>query len=75
MVSHQFDMIRARVEFAIRQGELEVRPEHGFYVFHNRELAAEIDAMRCSVLSILNPILNQVGIVALRGPMATSWPG
>lgn len=73
LVCRQFDTLRARVEFAIRQGELQVRPESGFYVLNNRDLTTEIDAMRWSAVSMLNPILRQANIPPLRGPELPGW--
>ncbi len=68
LVRNQFDTLRARVEVAIRQGELHVRAEDGFYCFENPDLPHEIDAMRRTVVSMLNNVFMQANIPPIRAP-------
>lgn len=67
LVRNQVDMLRERVEVAIRDGELDVQPS-GFYCFHNRELSHEIDAIRHTIASMINAVLQQAGIPEIHGP-------
>jgi hypothetical protein len=67
IVRDQFDITRARVETAIRRGELVVR-EDGFYFFNNRDIPHEIDAMRRAAISILNGILAEAHLAPVRPP-------
>ena len=68
LVRDQFDSLRARVEVAIRDKELHIRPDDGFYNFVNPELPHEIDAMRRTVVSLLNSVLREANIPEIRGP-------
>ncbi|MCA9734567.1 HNH endonuclease [candidate division KSB1 bacterium] len=72
LVRDQFDTLRARVEVAIRQGELTIHND-GFYFFENRELPDEIDAMRRTIVSMLNVVLYQAGIPEIRGPKKENY--
>jgi hypothetical protein len=68
LVRDQFEAIWRRFSVAIRNGELQVRPEDGFYCFTNVRLPDEMDAMRHVVVSLLNPVLEQAGVRPIRGP-------
>jgi hypothetical protein len=67
LVRDQLDITRARVETAIRKGDLLVHPD-GFYVFRNRQLPEEIDSMRRTAVLILNGVLSEAGIPPVKPP-------
>jgi hypothetical protein len=70
LLSDQFDGIASRVQMAIRQGELNINPDTGWYNFVNPTLPGEIDAARHSAIALLNGVLGEAGIGRVRGPLS-----
>jgi hypothetical protein len=68
LLSDQFDGIIKRVQMAIRQRELNLNPSTGWYNFVNPNLPDEIDAARHAAITLLNGVLDEVGIDRVRGP-------
>lgn len=69
LLGDQFDAILRRVQVAIRHKELVVHPDTGWYNFVNPQLPAEIDLMRHSAITLLNSVLDEAGIIKVRGPI------
>lgn len=67
-MAKQFDAIIERVELAIRQKELVINTETGWYNFENPWLPDEIDAGRHSTIQLLNGVLTEAGVDRVRGP-------
>jgi hypothetical protein len=65
IITSRFEGLRTRFEIAVRDDEMIFRPD-GFYAFRNRELPAEIDAMRESIILLLNELLLEAGLRPIR---------
>jgi hypothetical protein len=66
VITSRFEQLRTRFEIAVRDQEMILRPDDGFYAFHNRELPCEIDAMRRSIILLFNELLREAGLPPLR---------
>lgn len=65
IITSRFEELRTRFEIAVRAGEMIIRPD-GFYAFYNRELPAEIDAMRDAIIFLFNELLQEAELEPIR---------
>lgn len=65
IITSRFEELRTRFEIAVRDGEMIIRPD-GFYAFHNRELPAEIDALREAIVFLFNELLREAKLEPIR---------
>lgn len=75
LVAQLLENLRTRFQLAIRNGELHIDPETGFYDFRDRTLPDEIDAMRDSIVLLFNEVLVEAGLRPLNGvrPWRRRW--
>ena len=74
IIAHRIEDLRTRFQVAVRNQELYFRAKDGFYAIHNHGLPHEMDAMRESIIALLNQILMEANLEPIQGMRHLQYP-